>query len=383
MSVRSKQVKFLGKRLWLLLVLAAMLVVLAPHSVEGAPPDDLKVIPGFLVEVRASDIHAGTRVAPPANVQQGGTATINVTYNGFTPEAQAAFQYAVDIWEAQLVSTVPIEVTANWTALGPGVLGSAGPVTFLRDWTSGTPPPLAATWYPVPLANKLAGVDLTTTGTSHDINANFSSAFPNWYFGTDGNTPAGDYDFVSVVMHELGHGLGFVGSGTVSAGNGSWGQGSGFPFVYDVYVENGAGTDIIDTGSFPNSSAALAAQLQGGDLFFNSPTAVTANGGTRPELYAPNPWQQGSSYSHLDEAVFPAGDPDSLMTPQIGTAEAIHNPGAITRGMFTDMGWTTVAPTAVTLGDYNATSGSAPVGLLALGALASVGLAALWRKKRA
>lgn len=382
MNIRSKQVQLLGKRLWLLLALAVMLGVLAPQSAQGAPDDESRVLPGFLVEVRASDLDAGTRIAPPANVQQGGTATINVTYNGFTPEAQAAFQYAVDIWEAQLVSTVPIEVVANWTALPAGVLGSAGPTSFQRDWTSGVPAPRANTWYPIPLANKLAGVDLATTGTSHDINANFSSAFPNWYFGTDGNTPAGDFDFVSVVLHELGHGLGFVGSGTVSAGNGSWGSGTGFPFIYDVYVENGAGTDITDTGSFPNNSTILADQLQGGDLFFNSPTAVVANGGTRPELFAPNPWQQGSSYSHLDETVFPAGNPNSLMTPQIGTAEAIHNPGAITRGMFTDMGWTTVAPTAVTLGDYTATSNSAPVGLLAVGALFSAALAALWRRKR-
>ena len=43
--------------------------------------------------------------------------TFIVTYNGFTPEAQAAFQAAVDVWVSQVQSPVPIRVTANWTVL--------------------------------------------------------------------------------------------------------------------------------------------------------------------------------------------------------------------------------------------------------------------------
>ena len=41
-------------------------------------------------------------LAPPA-------ANISVNYTGFTPEAQAAFQRAVDIWSSLLITTVPIE----------------------------------------------------------------------------------------------------------------------------------------------------------------------------------------------------------------------------------------------------------------------------------
>jgi hypothetical protein len=69
-----------------------------------------------------------------------------------------------------------------------------------------------------------------------------------------------------------------------------------------------------------------------------------------PRMYAPLSWDQGSSYSHLDENTYPNGDPNSLMTPGINNGEAVHDPGPIARGMFTDMGWTTsasqVAPTA-------------------------------------
>jgi hypothetical protein len=339
-------------RLCALASLIAMLLVTAAGAAPASPAASSaangEVMPGALIPLYASQQDSFTRVSPARQrPYSANAATINVTYNGFSPQAQAAFQYAVDLWEPLLTSAVPIQVIANWTALPPGVLGSAGPANFYRDWTTGTPPPVANRWYPAALANKLAGLDRNPSGA--DINANFSSAFPNWYFGTDGNTPGGDYDFVSVVLHELGHGLGFVGSATVGGGNGSWGQGSGFPFTYDAFVENAGGTAITNSGAFANPSSALAAQLQGDALYFDGPAALAANGGQRPRLYAPATWQQGSSYSHLNEATYTAGNANSLMTPQIGTAEAIHNPGAITLGMFTDMGWETQAPAQASL----------------------------------
>lgn len=344
----------------LCLLIGGLLGLRSPAT--ASPAAAPTIIPGRLIEVRAGDAVTAAPIRARLRPNAPRTATINVTYNGFTPESQAAFQAAVDIWSASITSTVPIEVVANWTQLGPGVLGSAGPSLFIRDWTAGTPPPRAATWYPIALANKLAGVDLSTQ--THDINANFSSVFANWYFGTDGATPAGQYDFMSVVLHELGHGLGFVGSASVNSGNGSWGQGSGFPFVYDRFTENGAGAAIINTGAFPNPSAALAAQLQGADLFFDGPQAAASNGGSRPKLYAPGTWIQGSSYSHLDEATFPAGNPNALMTPQIGTAEAIHYIGPVTVGMFRDMGWEIDAPEPPASADLALTQAVTPAVIL-------------------
>ena len=43
-----------------------------------------------------------------------------------------------------------------------------------------------------------------------DIVANFNSSF-EWYLGTDGNAGT-SYDLMTVVLHELAHGLGFIGS---------------------------------------------------------------------------------------------------------------------------------------------------------------------------
>lgn len=113
-----------------------------------------------------------------------------------------AFQHAAEIWSRRLDSNVPIRIRAQFTALGPGILGSAGPVSVARDFLNA---PLANTWYHVALANKLAGLDLFPA--NDDINANFSSNF-NFYLGLD-NNHGPQPDLVTVLLHEFAHGLGF------------------------------------------------------------------------------------------------------------------------------------------------------------------------------
>ncbi len=276
------------------------------------------------------------------------TSTINVTYNGFSTAAQTAFQYAVDILETEITSSVTIELIANWTPLAPGVLGSAGSFYRTANFPSA---PLSNTWYFAALANALAGFDLQVT--LDDIYANFNSNFSNWYLGTDGNTPTGEYDFVSVVLHEIIHGLGFAGSMTVSGGVGSWGS-SGLPFVYDVYAVNGSSQRLLNTTLFPNPSVVLGTQLTSDNIFVDGASAVIGNGGTNPKLYTPATWNQGSSYSHWDDATYPAGNINSLMTHALGTAEAIHHPGYITRGLLKDIGWTIDQGLPVELSSFTA-----------------------------
>jgi len=113
-----------------------------------------------------------------------------------------AFEHAARLWSARLDSNVPIRIRAQFTALAAGVLGSAGPVSITRDFANA---PLPGTWYHIALANKLAGVDLIPAGD--DINANFSTNF-NFYLGLDNNHGL-QSDLVTILLHELAHGLGF------------------------------------------------------------------------------------------------------------------------------------------------------------------------------
>ena len=279
-------------------------------------------------------------------------ATFVVNYNGFTPEAQAAFQYAVDIWAFSIESSVPINVSATFTSLGTGVLGSAGPATLRTSSVAGTIP---NTFYPAALWEKLEGEDRSIFGGSNDINANFNNT-TNWYYGTDANPPAGQIDFVTVVLHELGHGLGFTDGwanvttsfpddiGSIREPN------NNIPAIYAHFIENGSGTDIL---SLADPSAALGAELTGNDLYCNSPTAIQQlnQGGTLPKLYAPTAWSGGSSISHWDNATFPIGDINSLMRSSVSAGVANHNPGFITLGFFQDMGWG-ICPGALSVDDF-------------------------------
>jgi hypothetical protein len=271
----------------------------------------------------------------------GAGCDIVVTYNGFTPEAKAAFEYAVSIWENKISSPVKIYVRANWTELDKNVLGSASPTTFYRNFQGAN---RLNTWYVIALAEKMTGKDLNTSGEA-DIQAQFNSQFA-WYYGTDGKTPAGKYDLVSVVLHELGHGLGFYGFWGVDSKTppetAGWGL-SGFPSSYDVYLENVTGKKLTDTSNYFNPSKSLLTQVTGDNVFFNSPLAKLSNNTPatekRPKIYAPKTYSAGSSISHLDSKTYPAGDPNSLMTPSIDMAEADFEPGPIMLGIFAEMGW--------------------------------------------
>lgn len=327
-------------------------LLLAPLLAQAAPASpvatQIRSASGPLVQLRADPAvrRAFVRAPAPVSPQAARAATIRVVYNGFPTEARAAFQRAVDIWQTQISSPVEIVVEAYWQPLPEQVLGAAGPLQVFRDFPGA---PRSATWYPVALANKLSGRDLSPG--IPDIRAIFSSSFSNWYFGTDGKTPANEYDLTTVVLHELGHGLGFVGSMEMVGNVGGWGV-QGLPMAFDRFAVNGAGQTLLDTTLFPNPSVGLGAQLTGGNLFFAGANAIAAAGGAPPRLYAPNPWEDGSSFSHFDEQTYPAGSPNALMTPRLAKAEAIHNPGAIALGLFRDLGWSIesepIAPVAPT-----------------------------------
>jgi hypothetical protein len=204
----------------------------------GAMSDAPLQIPGPMIAEPAGDYQGFTCVGrPPAphamhsrpKAPLAPPATFIVTYNSAFPhEARAAFQYALDIWGGALHSPVPIHVTANFrTDFGQYILASTGAAAMLRDFPNAPQP---NTYYPVALANARAGFDLTP---NEEIVANFNASF-DWYFGLDG--AAGDrFNLVSVALHEIGHGLGFIGSLRTVNGVGSWGVGApALPIVYDL-----------------------------------------------------------------------------------------------------------------------------------------------------
>jgi hypothetical protein len=334
---------------WLLIALLVALPdgivpVKASHASQTIGTTEILANPSRVV-FKALYVPGGSSehlMAPQAalNPNAPQLSTVSVNYIGAWPaDAKASFDFAKHIWEVSLSSSVPILVNATWEDMGDtSILGSTAPHNAIR-FTPSTAPggALINTWYPVALANKLGGKDYDTL--HQDIDASFNSTFPSWYFGTDGKVATNQWDFASVVLHELAHGLGFAGSMSVDgSGNGSWGN-LGYPFIFDLFAVNGQNQKLTNTSLFQNPSTALGVQLTSNQVYFDGPHAVAAAGGKKPQLYDPSPWQQGSSFSHLDEAAYPAASGNALMTPYLYNGEVEHAPGPITLGIFQDLGW--------------------------------------------
>lgn len=183
------------------------------------------------------------------------------------------FNQAAAIWGAILDSPVPIQVRAqmNPQTCSPtsAVLGSAGPVTIHANFTGAI---RTGTWYHQALANKLRGID--NDGANPDINATFNSDVDNatclgtrdWYYGFDHNEGT-DIDFLPVLLHEMGHGLGF--STTTNSSNGNFA--SGLPGAWDWFL-----VDQTSGLAWKDMSAAqrAASAINTGNLVWTGP-AVT------------------------------------------------------------------------------------------------------------
>lgn len=275
--------------------------------------------------------NARARVAAPQ------TSTFVVTYNNFPDNAKAAFQLAVDIWQSIIVSPIPIRVRANWTNLGSPsrsrvTLGSASPTDFYRLYG---PTQKADAYYAIALAEKIGRKNLN--GDAPDISANFNNQVTSWYLGTDGKPGPNQLDFATVVLHELGHGLGFYSGRSVGTNTANL-----LPIVFDAFMENAQGQRLADETLFPDGSAALYNQIVGDNLFFNGPI-LQRKTGQKARLFAPATFQAGSSTSHLDERTYPDGNINELMTPEASNGVANFNPGPLALAMFEDMEWKTTS----------------------------------------
>ncbi len=140
-------------------------------------------------------------------------------------QRQYAYLFAADRWGSTLDSPVTIYVQASFQPLTcsptSGTLGSAGASTIFRDFPGALEP---ASWHHSALADARYGADLIfeAYGPGYEVYPDVISRFnsnigtnpncltgSNWYYGVD-HQHGTDFDFLAVVMHEIGHGLGFA-----------------------------------------------------------------------------------------------------------------------------------------------------------------------------
>lgn len=303
----------------------------------------------FLISATLAGLLAFPRLLPAAvtiNIINGDAA--GVGFNDTTAAAPVggntgttvgqqrliAFQRAASIWAGTLTSNVAINVRAQWTALTctatTAVLGSAGASQTVRDFPNA---PRTGTLYSISLANKLAGTDqgtLTFTpptappGTPpsiYHINANFNinlgsaNCFTGspFYLGLDSHPPGSQVDLVAVLIHELGHGLGFqtFTSGTTGAFSG------GFPSVWDYYLtDSPTNTTWTQMTNAQRAASAISDKLVWGGPMVTASVPTVLQLGT-PNLRVSSPSLGQQSYAVGTAAFGPALSNPGL-TAQVG-----------------------------------------------------------------
>lgn len=128
------------------------------------------------------------------------------------------FNAVLAAWANALDSPVDIDVEVTWAPLTcEAGLGAAlaGASTILIFQSSDFPRP--DTWYPSALAEALAGENLTgdddddiVVFMNSDIDEECLGPDTGFYYGLDGQNPFNQVDMAPVVLHEIGHGLGFA-----------------------------------------------------------------------------------------------------------------------------------------------------------------------------
>ena len=148
----------------------AFLFFCYPNSFAQEQQSNSSSVPASKVKLTLVEHNAFTFVPPPTILPESErAATINVTYTGFSAEAQTAFQYAVDIWETLINSSRVINIDATWApAASANNLGSAGPSSV---WANFTGAPSSDIYYPQALAESICNCSLANP----DIDANFNS----------------------------------------------------------------------------------------------------------------------------------------------------------------------------------------------------------------
>lgn len=343
---------------------------LAAVSVCPSSSSNIGSVASCIVDGSASDIQLNFKSGFDSSAPTTPVGGNNGTTLG--EQRRLAFIKAAESIADQIVSPQVIEVDANFSGLecnaNSAVLGSAGATAnFAYEEGFDVIPSgvLADTFYPVGLANSLSNEDILPSAA--DIFASFNSNLGQsnclsgnaWYYGyslVGGN----NINFVSVLLHEMTHGLGFASlvdptNGQKLAVSDNAGNFAGYlddifstflysldnkrtwsdPFMSDFQRRLSAtsGDGLAWAGGSVNANA-IGVLTQG---FADNDNNNSFSGGDCALMYAPDPVEGGSSVSHFSTDAYP----NELMEPSdTGDTDSL----GLAFYLLQDIGWKTLPP---------------------------------------
>ena len=245
----------------------------------------------------------------------------------WTAQQRADVGASIDGWASQVANTPgrQVELHMFWRELdvyGTNVLGGS---SSARTWNGTT------IWNAGEYVWR-EGVDYSSsfnydTFIQFDVTA--AGVGGGWNFGS--GDPAGNaIDFRSVTVHEVGHSVGFSSSYNSSREDFGWlGSSYGGLTAWDTFLVDGDGTKAPAGGGRARNFNATD------DPVFWDGALANAFYGQPVPIYAPDPYESGSSMSHVDESALSG----ALMSPSISTGQVVRRPLGVEWKMMEDMGW--------------------------------------------
>ncbi|MES2513728.1 MAG: T9SS type A sorting domain-containing protein [Bacteroidota bacterium] len=293
--------------------------------------------------------------------QTVGTFSFNV--NGTAPAGlSAALNVAAQRWSNYLIITVPVKVNVFFVNSASFPFSA---ITLANGRTNFAGAPVSNFIYTSSLANQLAATELNPGEFDMDIYVNLAT---NYYFGT-GKPAANQSDFISTIMHEIGHGIGFYSSGYVNSSNiGSFGNvpasalfplitsfpwhgQDGYPSIYDKFIIKPSQNNLVSIA--PNNSATLGDSIKYRLNYFNGPTYANATNGGNPVKLSggTGAYTLGVDLLHIHASVC-----NSIMSYCWGNGDTVRMPAAWEMGILKEIGWNSVNNKVMEISDDEAFS---------------------------
>lgn len=267
---------------------------------------------------------------------------------GVTAERQAAFQAAANEIQQLIQFRHDINVSVSFKALScsnsSAVLGFAGPDNININFSGA---PQSNIWYVSAMAADY-GHPAAMDDVSHitgEFNSNLGNAGclsgTTWYYGADHNPGFNQVDFVATAVHEFMHGLGFISfndkNGANADNNGT--SDSGHLDAYSALLKDNTTGKRWTAMTDAERAASI---LKNGNLVWDGAKATAmdsllqdgiTNGKIR--MYAPSSYENGSSTSHVDKALFYKKQEHEVMEPVDESPQS----SVLSIAMMCDIGW--------------------------------------------
>ena len=273
----------------------------------------------FNIEKQQSGTRAGTHLQ------------FNLTGN-LNSDQTTATLHALGLWSEQIAGTIPVDIRIDFISMDAGIMGESYRTPhYLID----------GTYFPSTLANQL--LEYNFAPTQYDIRLEMNSNF-NFYHGITENPSDNQKDWITVLLHEITHNLGFNSllywdKGGVHSGAYVYTDVNGmfyltdFPGIFDRQLFQGTnGLPLTELNQIQRADLMVSNNLFSGA---NNSYLLEANNGTRVKMFAPTTYLSGASISHWDNSVsFP-----TFMKHDIEYGFKLHNIGTREIGILMDMGW--------------------------------------------